>query len=301
MVHFYHSDRFVPRLPDGHRFPIEKYGLVREQLLYEGIIDNANLTEAPMADEADLLRVHSHRYWQALRDQQLSLREVRRMGFPQSAELVERSRRSVQGTLLATQHALDHGCGVNLAGGTHHAYADHGEGFCLLNDIAVAARWLLAHRKLRQLLIVDLDVHQGNGNAVIFAQEPAVFTFSMHCQDNYPLRKERSDLDLGLAAHTDDATYLRLLRDTLPPLIERLRPDLIFYQAGVDVLATDKLGQLALTPQGCKQRDEVVLDLCARYQIPVAISMGGGYSLRVADIVSAHTNTFRLAVDRFGS
>lgn len=300
MVHFFHSDRFVPQLPEGHRFPIEKYGLVREQLLYEGVIAEADLIEATPVAEDDLLRVHTTRYWGAMRDLKLTPREMRRIGFPQSATLVDRSRRSVQGTLLAAQHALDYGCGINLAGGTHHAYANHGEGFCLLNDIAVAARWLLDQRRVKQILIVDLDVHQGNGNARLFAAEPRVFTFSMHCQANYPLRKEQSDLDLGLPIDTEDSTYLHQLAATLPGLIERVRPDFVFFQAGVDVLATDKLGRLALTHSGCRTRDEMLLSLCQKHQIPLAISMGGGYSERVADTVMAHANTFRLAVEVFG-
>ena len=294
MTRFFHSDRFVPELPEGHRFPISKYQLVREQLLYEGSITEEQLEEAQPADEADLLRVHTRTYWEAMRDLKLDARAMRRIGFPQSATLVDRSRRSVQGTLLAALHALDHGCGVNLAGGTHHAYADHGEGFCLLNDIAVAAQHLLDHRRARRLLIVDLDVHQGNGNAVIFARDERVFTFSMHCQANYPLRKERSDLDLGLAVGTEDKTYLNLLREHLPGLIERQKPDLIFFQAGVDVLATDKLGRLGLSPYGCRTRDQIVVAACQRRQIPLAISMGGGYSERVADTVNGHVETFRL-------
>jgi acetoin utilization deacetylase AcuC-like enzyme len=300
MVHFFHSDRFIPELPEGHRFPIEKYGLVREQLLYEGVITEQRLTETTPVAEEELLRVHTARYWQAMRDLTLTAREMRHIGFPQSATLVDRSRRSVQGTLLAAQHALSQGCGINLAGGTHHAYADHGEGFCLLNDIAVAARWLLDQRQVRQILIVDLDVHQGNGNARLFAAEPRVFTFSMHCQANYPLHKETSDLDLGLPVGTEDSSYLQQLAATLPSLVERVKPDFIFYQAGVDVLVTDKLGRLALTHAGCRNRDEIVLASCERHEIPVAISMGGGYSERVADTVTAHAQTFRLAVEAFG-
>jgi len=300
MIRLFHSDRFVPTLPEGHRFPIEKYGLVREQLLYEGIIGPDQLLEAPPVSETDIQRAHTDRYWQAVRDLSLSPREARKIGFPQSATLVERSRRSVQGTLSAALWALEHGCGGNLAGGTHHAYADHGEGFCILNDIAVTARYLLDNRLAKQLLIVDLDVHQGNGNAVLFANEPRVFTFSMHGADNYPLRKEQSDLDIGLPSQIEDNGYLSILTERLPSLIETVKPDLIFFQAGVDVLATDKLGRLALSQMGCKARDEFVLDLCERHQIPVAISMGGGYSERVADIVSAHTNTFRLAAERWG-
>ncbi len=300
MIRFFHSDRFVPKLPDGHRFPISKYQLVREQLLYEGAIEEGQLVEAGLADEADILRVHTRAYWEAMRDLKLDARAMRRIGFPQSEILVERSRRSVQGTLMAALHALDHGCGVNLAGGTHHAYADHGEGFCLLNDIAVAARYLLDHNLAHRLLIVDLDVHQGNGNAVIFARDERVFTFSMHCQANYPLRKEASDLDLGLDVGTDDNTYLNVLRDHLSKLINQHKPDLIFFQAGVDVLATDKLGRLGLTPYGGRLRDEMVIEACLERQIPLAISMGGGYSERLADTVNGHVETFRLAAEAFG-
>ena len=300
MIHFFHSDRFVPILPDGHRFPIVKYQLVREQLLYEGVISENELTEAHPVDESEIMRVHTPAYWRAMRDLRLDPRAMRRIGFPQSATLVDRSRRSVQGTLSAAIFALEQGCGVNLAGGTHHAYANHGEGFCLLNDIAVAARYLLDEKKLRQILIVDLDVHQGNGNAKIFAHEPRVYTFSMHCQANYPLRKEESDLDLGLGVGTKDQEYLNLLSQRLPILIEQVKPDFIFYQAGVDVLATDKLGRLSLSPYGCKSRDELVIGLCVTHQIPLAISMGGGYSERVADTVNAHVHTFKLATEAFG-
>jgi acetoin utilization deacetylase AcuC-like enzyme len=299
MIRFFHSDRYLPALPEGHRFPITKYQLVREQLLYEGLVGEEDLVESPPVDEGEILRVHVPTYWQAMRDLALPPRAMRRIGFPQSATLVDRSRRSVQGTLSAALHALDHGCGINLAGGTHHAYADHGEGFCLLNDIAVAARHLLDRGLVRRLLIVDLDVHQGNGNAAVFACEERVFTFSMHCQANYPLRKEQSDLDLGLDAGTRDDAYLALLRQRLPALIDHQKPDLIFYQAGVDVLQTDKLGKLSLSPAGCRSRDQVVIEACLQRQIPMAISMGGGYSERVADTVNGHVQTFRLAIEAF--
>jgi len=195
---------------------------------------------------------------------------------------------------------LEHGCALNIAGGTHHAFIDRGEGFCLLNDLALAARYLIRHRLAERPLIVDLDVHQGNGTAQIFRQDPAVFTFSMHCRANYPLHKEVSDLDIELAPGTDDETYLSLLGQALEDIMARHRPDFILYQCGVDVLATDKLGHLALTLEGCKERDRRVLHLCHEKGLPVVAAMGGGYSPRIADIVEAHANTFRLAAQLWG-
>lgn len=300
MVKIFHSDRFVPVLPPGHRFPISKYQLVREQLLYEGTVQPEQLTEASEIAEAAILAVHEPAYWRAMYEQQLDARAVRRIGFPQSSLLVTRSRRSCQGTLAAALHACDHGIGLNIAGGTHHAFAGHGEGFCLLNDLAITARYLLAHRRVGRILIVDLDVHQGNGTARIFAGEDRVFTFSMHGADNYPLRKERSDLDLPLPTHTGDAAYLTLLEQHLTRLIEQVRPGFVLYQAGVDVLEGDRLGKLALTKAGCKTRDYLVLAACQRHHIPVAVAIGGGYGQRLADTVEAHANTFRVAMSLFG-
>ncbi|MEO0468793.1 MAG: histone deacetylase [Bacteroidota bacterium] len=300
MLRIFHSDRYVPALPEGHRFPIGKYQLIREQLLFEGSAREEQLIESEPVAEADILRAHHPVYWQKVRDLGLSPREARKTGFPQSSSLVDRSRRSVQGTLSAALSALEHGAGMNIAGGTHHAYAQHGEGFCLLNDFAITAHHLLHHRLVNQILIVDLDVHQGNGNAHIFQDEKRVFTFSMHGQDNYPLRKESSDLDIGLPKDTDDNAYLALLQQTLPKLINQVRPDIIFFQAGVDVLATDTLGKLALSRQGCRQRDEILLSHCHERQIPVVVAMGGGYSARLVDTVEAHSNTFRTALDMFG-
>ncbi|MEL6134261.1 MAG: histone deacetylase, partial [Bacteroidota bacterium] len=241
MMKIFHSDRFVPRLPDGHRFPIQKYQLIREQLLYEGTLTEDQLEEARPMDEEEVLRVHNRTYWTHFTQLTLDPRSVRKIGFPQSAELVDRSRRSCQGTLSAALHALEHGIGGNIAGGTHHAYEGHGEGFCLLNDLVITAKHLLYHRHATRVLIVDLDVHQGNGTAKMCADETRIFTFSMHGASNYPLRKETSDLDIPLATHTGDTTYLSLLKQTLPTLIDQHQPDFILYQAGVDVLATDKL------------------------------------------------------------
>lgn len=294
------SERYSITLPQGHRFPIAKYELIREQLLWQGIAPPTDFYDPGLASEEDILRVHSPDYWHRVRDLQLTAAEVRRLGLPQSPELVRRSLSSVAGTVQSAREALSTGIGLSLAGGTHHAFRDRGEGFCVLNDIAVAAAHLLHHGLARQVLVVDLDVHQGDGTASIFRHEARVFTFSMHAGANYPLRKEQSDLDVALDLGTDDATYLRLLRDTLPGLIAQVQPDFVFYQAGVDVLATDKLGKLALTLFGCRQRDEYVLNLCCQHRLPVAVSMGGGYSERLSDIVDAHCNTFQVAYEVFG-
>ena len=294
------SERYSITLPAGHRFPIAKYELIREQLLWQGVAPPEDFYDPGLAREEDILRVHSEDYWHRVRDLRLTAAEVRRLGLPQSPELVRRSLSSVAGTVESARAALQQGIGLSLAGGTHHAFRDRGEGFCVLNDIAVAAAHLLHQGLARQVLVVDLDVHQGDGTAAIFRDEPRVFTFSMHAGANYPLRKEQSDLDVELALGTDDATYLRRLHEVLPGLTDRVQPDFIFFQAGVDVLATDKLGKLALTPQGCRQRDEYVLRLCQQRRLPVAVSMGGGYSERIADIVDAHCNTFRVAYEVYG-
>lgn len=282
-------------LPEGHRFPMEKYDLIPEQLLYEGSIEAGQLYEPEKISIETLLRTHTEEYWLKLRDQKLSASEQRRMGFPSSVRLVERSLTIAQGTVQNVALALQNGVAINAAGGTHHAFSDRGEGFCLLNDIAVAANEYLQRGILSRILVVDLDVHQGNGTAHIFKDEPGVFTFSMHCEANYPLQKESSDLDLGLPSFLGDRAYLDLLQQTLPELIDRVEPEFIFYLAGVDILETDRLGKLSVSREGCKQRDEYVLKLCKTNRIPVAISLGGGYSPRISDIVEAHCNTFRVA------
>lgn len=299
MLKIFHSDRFVPVLPEGHRFPISKYQLIREQLLYEGSITEEYLEEAEPCTEESILAVHTPAYWHAMKTLSFTPREERRMGFPQSAELVERSLRSCQGTLNAAIHALRYGAGMNIAGGTHHAYADRAEGFCLLNDLAISSRYLLRYESVKQILIVDLDVHQGNGTAHIFKDEPRVFTFSVHGRDNYPLHKEESDLDIPLPSGTEDVEYLKILRDHLEHLSSTVKPDFIFFQAGVDVLENDRLGKLGLSKSGCKQRDELVLEHCRMLEIPVAVCIGGGYGSRLADTVEAHANTFRTAIELY--
>ncbi|MBC8052744.1 MAG: histone deacetylase [Sphingobacteriaceae bacterium] len=286
-------------LPVGHRFPMIKYELIPEQLIHEGVITEANLFSPERVDEQNILLSHEYEYWERLKGLKLSSKEERRTGFPLSKKLIEREMRIVQGTIDGCYFAFEHGIAFNVAGGTHHAGSNWGEGFCLLNDQAIAAHYLLSKGLANSILIVDLDVHQGNGTAQIFEQEPRVFTFSMHAEKNFPFRKEKSDLDIGLPNGIADAEYLTILNDTLPELIATLKPDFVFYLSGVDVLATDKLGHLGLTRQGCKERDKYVLQLCKNAGVPVQVSMGGGYSEKIADIVEAHCNTFRVAVDLY--
>ncbi len=286
-------------LPPGHRFPMDKYTLLPEQLLYEGTVTDENFFAPPPLDVQYITNTHTPDYWHRLSTLQLTPKEVRRTGFPLSAGLVHREIVIANGTVLAAHYALQHGVAMNIAGGTHHAFTEHGEGFCLLNDMAIAANYLLEKGLVRKVLVVDLDVHQGNGTAEIFRHEPRVFTFSVHGAKNYPAHKEQSDLDIALPDGTDDKTYLDLLRQTLPRLLDEQRPEFVFFQSGVDVLASDKLGRLAMTIGGCRERDRVVLGLCRQHKLPVVVSMGGGYSERVADIVEAHANTYRLAQEIF--
>jgi len=282
-------------LPPGHRFPMIKYELIPEQLLYEGTITEENFFHPQLLPEDTILLTHTPEYWNQLKQQQFSRKEERAIGFPMSENLVHRGRHIANGTLECAHYARRYGVAMNVAGGTHHSFRDHGEGFCVFNDIAIAANYLLQKDIVQRILIVDLDVHQGNGTARIFQDEPRVFTFSMHGAKNYPLRKEVSDLDIGLPDKTGDGPYLKILRNTLPRLMDQVEPDLVFYLSGVDVLETDKLGRLALSLQGCRERDRFVLETCKRHDVPVAISMGGGYSERIAHIVDAHANTYRMA------
>lgn len=290
---------YVHPLPPQHRFPMEKYRLLPEQLLYEGTARPANFFSPSPLAEAPILAVHHPDYWHKLQTLSLSRAEIRATGFPLSAGLVQREITIGQGTLQCARFALEFGIAMNIAGGTHHAFTNRGEGFCLLNDQAMAARYLVQQGLAQQVLIVDLDVHQGNGTAEIFRHDPQVYTFSMHGEKNYPLRKEKSDLDLGLPDGAEDAFYLQALKNTLPRLLDTVQPDFIFYQAGVDILKTDKLGRLGVSLQGCRERDRFVLSLCQQNRLPVVVCMGGGYSPRLADIVDAHANTFRLAQELF--
>lgn len=286
-------------LPEGHRFPMVRYELIAEQMLYEGTAAPDHFFHPdPLPEEVALL-THTKDYWDKLTQLRLSDREVRAIGFPINEKFVHRGRHIANGTIQCALYARTFGCAMNAAGGTHHAFADRGEGYCCFNDQAVAANYLLHHHLAQRILIVDLDVHQGNGTAAIFRDEPRVFTFSMHGERNYPLRKEPSSLDIGLPDGMTDAAYLAILRDTLPRIVDGFQPDFIFYLSGVDILATDQLGRLAISREGCRERDRFVLSFCKQNGIPVAVSMGGGYSQRIADIVEAHVNTFRVAQEVF--
>lgn len=299
MLKIAYSPIYKYELPKGHRFPMEKYELLAEQLLYEGTISECNFFHPKAASEQTILLTHDALYWDKLKNLNLNAKEARAVGFPMSEMLVKRGTYIAHGTLECALYAQEYGIAMNIAGGTHHSFSYKGEGFCLLNDIAIASNYLLHHNLVDKILIVDLDVHQGNGTAQIFQHEKRVFTFSIHGAKNYPSRKEQSDLDIGLPDKTADDLYLTTLQKSLPKLIDQVEPDFIFYLSGVDVLESDKLGRLSMTIDGCKKRDRIVLELCKQHHIPVAVSMGGGYSQRIARIVDAHANTYRLAQDLF--
>lgn len=286
-------------LPEGHRFPMLKYELIPGQLLHEGTIDAANLFAPQPCARETVLWTHDEVYLDKLQQQTLSAAEQRRIGFPQSPELTLRELTLVQGTIDCCKAALDHGVSLNVAGGTHHAFADRGEGFCLLNDMAVAANYLLHQQLAKKILIIDLDVHQGNGTASIFSKEERVYTFSMHGEHNYPFHKEKSDLDIGLKDGTGETAYLSVLAATLPQLISEVKPDFAFYLSGVDILDTDKFGKLKVSVAGCMERDRIVFTELIKHHIPVTVAMGGGYSPDVRTIVEAHCNTFRLAASLY--
>ena len=282
-------------LPEGHRFPMVKYELIPQQLLYEGTIHSENIFSPGACSKEIVLLTHKETYYDKLVNQTLSAREQRHIGFPQSQQLTRRELVITQGTIECAKLALKQAIAFNVAGGTHHAFSDRGEGFCLLNDFAVTANYLLHKDLAHKILIIDLDVHQGNGTAEIFQSVPAVFTYSVHGKHNYPFRKEKSDYDVGLEDGTGDQAYLQIVGETLEEVIDSTKPDFAFYLSGVDVLATDKFGKLKLTMNGCLKRDEIVFTLLKERKIPCAVAMGGGYSEDIKIIVEAHCNTFRIA------
>lgn len=300
MIRIAYDPVYAHPLPEGHRFPMLKYELIPGQLLHEGTITQAQLFQPAICSEEIILQTHDRVYLDKLIQQTLSPSEQRKIGFPQSPELTFRERMIAQGTIDCSLAALQHGVALNVAGGTHHAFRDRGEGFCLLNDMAIAANYLLHHQPVQQVMIVDLDVHQGNGTAKLFENDPRVFTFSMHGAHNYPFHKEQSDLDIPLPDGISGASYLDILRETLPALIEKVKPGFVFYLSGVDVLDTDKFGKLQLSLEDCRQRDVFVFSLLKQHAIPVAVAMGGGYSPDVRTIVEAHCNTFRVAMAMYG-
>ena len=299
MIKIAYCDIYAHPLPEGHRFPMLKYELIPLQLLHIGKILPEQLFCPQPAGEEVIVATHDRFYWEQLRDLTLPYKEQRRIGFPLTAQLVEREIRIVQGTIDGALYAIAHGIAFNVAGGTHHAGSNWGEGFCLLNDQAIAANYLLNNNICKRILIIDLDVHQGNGTAEIFSDEPRVFTFSMHGDKNFPFRKEQSDLDLPLENGITGDLYLELLRERLPALIKSFQPDFVFYLAGVDVLSSDKLGKLKLSKSDTAERDRIVFELCKAHGLPIQVSMGGGYSVDIKDIVDAHCNTFIAGFDIF--
>ena len=286
---------YVLPLPENHRFPMEKYDLLPKQLVHEGTCDPEDFFSPLAVDDQIVKVIHQKEYVDRLKHMKLDLSEVRKIGFPISQQLVEREFIIAGGTIEGALKSLESGISFNIAGGTHHAHSSHGEAFCMLNDQAISARYLLDHQHAKKVLIIDLDVHQGNGTAEIFKKEERVFTFSMHGKKNYPFKKENSDWDIALEDDTGDEVYLNLLNDTLPRLFERADPDFVFYLSRVDVIDTDRLGRLGLSIEGCKKRDEQVLKFCHKRSLPVQCSMGGGYSKDIKLIIEAHANTFRLA------
>ncbi len=290
---------YVHPVPENHRFPMEKYSLLKEQLVYEGIISPTDLFEPTVIEQHHLIDVHAQAYINRLTNLDCTPREQRFSGFVHCPELIQRELIIMEGTRKCAELVVNGGIAFNIAGGTHHAYRDRGEGFCLLNDQAIASIWLLENTAIKRILIIDLDVHQGNGTAAIFQDNSAVFTFSMHGQTNYPLQKEQSDLDVGLPDNCDDKTYLQLLSDKLVDIKHQFQPDFIFYQCGVDVLASDKLGKLGLTLAGCAKRDALVFAFANQLAVPIVCTMGGGYSPEIRSIIEAHTNTFRQAQKYF--
>ena len=294
----YHTN-YTHKVPENHRFPMIKYELLYEQLLLENIAEKTDFFSPDMVEISDTFLAHRQEYVEAFVNLSLTESQARKIGFIQDKELIDRELTLVQGTISGALLAFENKIAFNIAGGTHHAYSDRGEAFCMLNDQAIASTFLLKNKWAKKILIVDLDVHQGNGTAEIFRNNPKVFTFSMHGKNNYPFEKEKPALDISFDDKTTDNQYLSVLKETLYKLIEKEKPDFIFYQSGVDVLASDKLGKLALSVEGCAERDAIVFEFCQKYQIPIQCSMGGGYSPNLVTIIKAHTNTFRKAKDIF--
>jgi acetoin utilization deacetylase AcuC-like enzyme len=305
-VKAFYTDRFVLPLPAGHRFPMIKYARVRERCLAEGVLRAEQLAEPPAATWEELALVHDPEYLARVRDGALDAAEQRRIGFPWSPEMVERSRRSVGATIAAARLALREartrgwGIALNLAGGTHHAHAAHGEGFCVFNDAAVATRALQHRGEVRSVAILDLDVHQGNGTAAIFATDPSVFTLSIHGARNFPFHKSRSTLDVELPDAAADEAFLAAVETYVPSILRDFRPELVIYLAGADPYRDDRFGRLAVSKEGLARRDRTVMELCREAGVPVAVAMAGGYARDTEDTVDIHVGTVRVAVELAG-
>ena len=293
------NQKYIYPLDENHRFPMIKYELIPEQLMRENTCNNDNFFSPKTILDENVLLTHDKEYYHKLVSQNLSKSELRPIGFPMSNDLVEREKIISQGTIQGAIYSIKNKVSMNIAGGTHHAFYDRGEAFCMLNDQAIAANYLIKKGFFRKILIVDLDVHQGNGTASIFQNINDVFTLSFHGKNNYPFKKEKSDIDIEFENGTDDKFYLKKLKNILPKTIDEFKPEFIFYLSGVDVMENDKLGKLSLSLEGCKERDRYVLELCKKNNIPLQISMGGGYSFELKNIIEAHSNTFRLAQEIF--
>ena len=293
MLRIAYSPIYKLNLPENHRFPMIKYELIPEQLLYEGIVSNKNFFCPASIENKWLFNAHDSEYIDKLNNLSLTKSEIRKTGFPLTTELIRREYVITEGTRKCVDYALEFGASANIAGGTHHSFRDRGEGFCLLNDVAVASFYAIEKFSFKSVLVIDLDVHQGNGTAAIMENESKVFTFSMHGKKNYPFKKEKSDLDIELEDGIDDFKYLNLLKKNLSELSNRIIPNIIFYISGVDILSTDKLGRLNISRNGCKERDEMVYEYAQKKNIPIVTSMGGGYSEKIYDIIEAHCNTFK--------
>ncbi len=288
---------YTLKLPSNHRVPIDKYTLVPQQLIYEGIAEQKDFFLSEPVDISILAAVHEKDYLERALNLELTPKEARRIGYPYDAHLIERELRIVGGTVRSSEIALEKGIGFNVAGGTHHAGSNWGEGFCMFNDVAAAAVHLCDSKKVGRIAIIDLDVHQGNGTAQILSSKPNIFTFSMHSQKNFPFRKEKSDMDIGLADGMEGPEYLSILKKALDRIFENFKPEFVFYLAGADVLINDKLGRLRLTKEDCGLRDRMVFEYCKRYDIPVWAGTAGGYSERLGDISDVHCRTFKEGID----
>jgi len=295
----YYHDHFVLPLPEGHRFPMEKYSRLRERLENDAQFNHFEFVVPERANLDELCLAHDPSYVERVFQGRMSEKEMQRIGFPWTPQLVERARRSVGGTIAACRAALLEGASANLAGGTHHAYAEHGEGYCVFNDSAVAARLMQAEGVARRIAILDCDVHQGNGTAAILANDPSVFTFSIHGEKNFPFHKEQSDLDIALPDGTGDDPYLTALEGGLRQALEQANADLAIYLAGADPYAGDRLGRLALSKKGLLERDTLVLQRCQQMGLPVAVAMAGGYAKNVKDTVGIHYQTIGLLISLF--
>ena len=293
------NKNYIYPLEENHRFPMIKYELIPEQLIRENTCSEYNFFNPEKVNDEIVLLTHQRAYFERFKSLNLSKKEIREIGFPLSKKLVDRELQIAEGTISGIKYSIENGISMNIAGGTHHAFYDRGEAFCMLNDQAIAANYIIQEGLFKKILIIDLDVHQGNGTASLFSSNPNVYTLSFHGKKNYPFRKEKSDLDIEFDDNTNDNEYLKVLKETIPRVVDQFKPEFIFYLSGVDVLENDKLGRLSLTINGCKERDKFILKTCKDNSIPVQVSMGGGYSMILKNIIEAHSNTFRLAQEIF--